>query len=108
MSWVEVEGAGWSWVEVDGAGWSWVHGLVIPKRKLNTKKITSMSILLIRVEYHLNHYLVFLHSLAPADELNYQTFQNESFRQSAWIIAFGAFFIKSVSIQTIGATFTSE
>ena len=40
MSWVEVDGAGWSWVEVDGAGWSrvevdgagwgWVHGLVIP------------------------------------------------------------------------------
>ena len=30
MSWVEVNGAGWSWVEVDGAGWSWVHGLVIP------------------------------------------------------------------------------
>ena len=26
-SWVEVE---MSWVEVDGAGWSWVHGLVIP------------------------------------------------------------------------------
>ena len=31
MSWVEVDGAGWSWVEVDGAGRSWVHGLVIPK-----------------------------------------------------------------------------
>ena len=30
MSWVEVDGAGWSWVEVDGAGWRWVHGLVIP------------------------------------------------------------------------------
>ena len=30
MSWVQVDGAGWSWVEVDGAGWSWVHGLVIP------------------------------------------------------------------------------
>ena len=29
MSWVEVDGAGWSWVELDGAGWSWVHGLVI-------------------------------------------------------------------------------
>ena len=28
MSWVEVE---MSWVEVDGAGWSWVHDLVIPK-----------------------------------------------------------------------------
>ena len=26
-SWVEVE---MSWVQVDGAGWSWVHGLVIP------------------------------------------------------------------------------
>ena len=25
--WVETE---MSWVEVDGAGWSWVHGLVIP------------------------------------------------------------------------------
>ena len=22
-----------SWVEVDGAGWSWVHGLVIPIEK---------------------------------------------------------------------------
>ena len=30
MSWVEVDGAGWSWVEVNGARWSWVHGLVIP------------------------------------------------------------------------------
>ena len=29
MSWVEVDGAGWSWVEVNGAGWRWVHGLVI-------------------------------------------------------------------------------
>ena len=27
-SWVEFE---MSWVEVDGAGWSWVLGLVIPK-----------------------------------------------------------------------------
>ena len=26
-SWVEAE---MSWLEVDGAGWSWVHGLVIP------------------------------------------------------------------------------
>ena len=36
MSWVEVDGAGWSWVEVDGVRWSWVHGIVIPeyKRKL--------------------------------------------------------------------------
>ena len=33
MSWVEVDGAGWSWVEVDGAGWSWLHGLVIPHLK---------------------------------------------------------------------------
>ena len=30
MSWVEVDGAGWSWVELGGAGWSWVHGLAIP------------------------------------------------------------------------------
>ena len=30
MSWVEVDGSGWSWVELDGAGWSWGHGLVIP------------------------------------------------------------------------------
>ena len=33
MSWVEVDGAGWSRVElvgVDGAGWRWVHGLIIP------------------------------------------------------------------------------
>ena len=29
MSWVEVDGDGWSWVEVDGAEWRWVHGLVI-------------------------------------------------------------------------------
>ena len=35
MSWVEVDGAGWSWVEVDGAGWRWVHGLVIPLLKNN-------------------------------------------------------------------------
>ena len=34
MSWVEVDGAGWSWVEVNGARWSWVHGLVIPVVKL--------------------------------------------------------------------------
>ena len=26
-SWVEAE---MSWVEMDGAGWSWVHGLVMP------------------------------------------------------------------------------
>ena len=32
-SWIEVHGARWSWIEVDGVGWSWVHGLVIPKRK---------------------------------------------------------------------------
>ena len=30
MSWVEVDGSGWSWLELDGGGWSWVHGLVIP------------------------------------------------------------------------------
>ena len=30
MSWVEVDGAGWSLVEVDGPGWRWVRGLVIP------------------------------------------------------------------------------
>ena len=30
MSWVEVDGAGWSWMELDGAGWKWVHSLVIP------------------------------------------------------------------------------
>ena len=30
MSWVVVDGAGWSWVEVDGAGWRWMDGLVIP------------------------------------------------------------------------------
>ena len=29
MSWVEVDGGGWSWVEEDGAWWRWVHGLVI-------------------------------------------------------------------------------
>ena len=33
MSWLEVDGAGWSWVEADGAGWRWVHGLVIRKIK---------------------------------------------------------------------------
>ena len=32
MSWVEVDGAGWSCVEVDGAWWRSVHGLVIPFR----------------------------------------------------------------------------
>ena len=35
ISWVEVDGTGWSWVKVDGAGWSWVHGLVIPVLKRN-------------------------------------------------------------------------
>ena len=25
ISWVEVDGAGWSWLEVDGGGWSWVE-----------------------------------------------------------------------------------
>ena len=25
MSWLEVDGAGWSWVELGGAGWSWVE-----------------------------------------------------------------------------------
>ena len=30
MSWVEVDGAGWSWMELDGAGLTWMHGLVIP------------------------------------------------------------------------------
>ena len=37
--------------------------------------------------------------------MNYiiKTFQSESFRQSAWSIAFGAFFIKSVSVPSIGA-----
>ena len=70
----------------------------LAKRKHNTKKIKSMSILLIRVEYHLSHYSVFLHLLAPADELIIKTFQNKSFRQSAWSIAFGALFIKSVSV----------
>ena len=34
ISWMEVDGTGWSWVEVDGAGWSWVHGLVIPITKI--------------------------------------------------------------------------
>ena len=29
-SWVETD---MSWVEVDGAGWSWVHGLVTSKLK---------------------------------------------------------------------------
>ena len=39
-TWVEAE---MSWVEVDGAGWSWVHGLVIPKKikNFNTIKITK-------------------------------------------------------------------
>ena len=30
-SWVEAE---MSWLEVDGAGWSWVHGLVIPVNRI--------------------------------------------------------------------------
>ena len=68
-----------------------------------------MSILLIQVECHLNHYyLAFLHSLASADELIIKTFQDESFRQSAWSVACGAFFIKSVSVPSIGATRTPE
>ena len=29
MSWVEVDGAGWSWVGVDEVGWRMMHGLVI-------------------------------------------------------------------------------
>ena len=37
-SWEEAE---MSWVEVDGAGWSWVHGLAIPNfqwfRKLSIR-----------------------------------------------------------------------
>ena len=37
MSWVEVDGAGWSCVGVDRAGWRWMHGLVIPVVKYLTK-----------------------------------------------------------------------
>ena len=48
MSWVEVDGAGWSWVEKDGAGWGWVHGLVIPIRLHN---LLSMNIFFI-IKYH--------------------------------------------------------
>ena len=29
MSWIKLDGGGWSWLEVDGAGWRWVHGLAI-------------------------------------------------------------------------------
>ena len=29
-----------SWVEVDGAGWSWVHGLVIP---IYNKKVSELA-----------------------------------------------------------------
>ena len=45
MSWVEVDGAGWSWVEVDGAGWSLVHGLVIPICKSNYHNVLLYLIL---------------------------------------------------------------
>ena len=37
-----------SWVEVDGDGWSWVHGLVIPIRLHN---LLSMNIFFI-IKYH--------------------------------------------------------
>ena len=50
MSWVEVDGAGWSWVEVDGAGWSWVHGLVIPPKNYLHKYITKITYI-IRANY---------------------------------------------------------
>ena len=33
ISWVELDGAGWSWVEVEGTGWRWVHDLVIFAKK---------------------------------------------------------------------------
>ena len=45
MSWVEVDGAGWSWVEVDGAGWSLVHGLLIPICKSNYHNVLLYLIL---------------------------------------------------------------
>ena len=41
MSWVEVDGAGWSWVEVDGAGQRWVYGLPIPLKDMVTEKAVS-------------------------------------------------------------------
>ena len=56
MSWVEVDGAGWSCVEVDGTGWRWVHGLVTLinqtllsgyiyfKDKLNREKIKILRV----------------------------------------------------------------
>ena len=42
MSWVEVDGTGWSWVEVDGAWWSWVHGLVMRSFKTPWGKLPNL------------------------------------------------------------------
>ena len=36
MSWVEVDGAGWSWVELGGGGWSWME---VGARFSNTQMI---------------------------------------------------------------------
>ena len=41
MSWVDVDGAGWSWVEVDGAGWRLAHSLVIPILCLQERILTE-------------------------------------------------------------------
>ena len=45
MSWVELDGAGWTlkrswwrWMEVDGGGWRWVHGLVMPIKKIENDR----------------------------------------------------------------------
>ena len=43
MSWVGVDGAGWSWMKVDGAGWSWVNGLLIPNFTMLIKKHVAQS-----------------------------------------------------------------
>ena len=39
MSWVEVDGAGWSWMELGGAGWRWME---LGARFSNTRKIKSL------------------------------------------------------------------
>ena len=57
MSWLEVDGAGWSWVEVDGAWWRWVHGLVIldcPMTRtlsLKTRVITVLTYTFTEMKY---------------------------------------------------------
>ena len=39
MSWVGMDGAGWSWVELSGGGWIWVE---VGSRFSNTQKIENL------------------------------------------------------------------